>query len=118
MKHPPRISATKYKIYLTSSRLIFFNRSQSFSTSFLYKYINFSILFIIQNLSEKLYMQNSQEIHGVPIELSKIGLAAKKFPIRIEGHRGAGHLEPENSLKAFKRAIELGIDGVEFDVGF
>jgi len=41
---------------------------------------------------------------------------AKRFPLRIEGHRGAGHLEPENSLKAFKKAIELGIDGVEFDV--
>jgi len=40
----------------------------------------------------------------------------KKHPMRIEGHRGAGHLEPENSLKAFNKAIELGIDGVEFDV--
>jgi len=43
-------------------------------------------------------------------------IEAKRFPMRIEGHRGAGHLEPENSLKAFKKAIELGIDGVEFDV--
>jgi len=42
--------------------------------------------------------------------------STKKYPIRIEGHRGAGHLAPENSLKAFIRAIELGIDGVEFDV--
>jgi len=40
----------------------------------------------------------------------------KKHSIRLEGHRGAGYLEPENSLKAFKRAIELGLDGVEFDV--
>jgi glycerophosphoryl diester phosphodiesterase len=36
--------------------------------------------------------------------------------MRIEGHRGAGYLEPENSLKAFKKAIELGLEGVEFDV--
>jgi glycerophosphoryl diester phosphodiesterase len=35
---------------------------------------------------------------------------------RIEAHRGAGNLEPENSIKAFKRAIELGLDGVELDV--
>ena len=36
--------------------------------------------------------------------------------MRIEGHRGAGFLEPENSIKAFKKAIELGLEGVEFDV--
>jgi glycerophosphoryl diester phosphodiesterase len=41
---------------------------------------------------------------------------AKKHPMRIEGHRGAGHMELENSLKAFQKAIDLGIDGVEFDV--
>jgi len=34
----------------------------------------------------------------------------------VEGHRGAGYLEPENSIKAFKKAIELGLDSVEFDV--
>jgi len=38
--------------------------------------------------------------------------------MRIEGHRGAGYLEPENTIKAFKRAIELGLDGVELDVYF
>jgi len=47
---------------------------------------------------------------------SRMSIEAKRFPMRIEGHRGAGHLEPENSLKAFNKAIELGIDGVEFDV--
>jgi glycerophosphoryl diester phosphodiesterase len=35
--------------------------------------------------------------------------------IRI-GHRGAGALEPENTLRSFRRAIELGVDFVEFDV--
>ena len=34
----------------------------------------------------------------------------------MEGHRGAGYLEPENSIKAFNRAIELGLEGAEFDV--
>jgi len=47
---------------------------------------------------------------------AKLVNSLKKHPMRIEGHRGAGHLEPENSLKAFHKAIELGIDGVEFDV--
>ena len=32
------------------------------------------------------------------------------------GHRGAGALEPENTLRSFGRAIELGVDFVEFDV--
>jgi len=40
----------------------------------------------------------------------------KRTGLRFEGHRGAGALEPENSLKAFQRAIDLGIDGVELDV--
>jgi len=41
---------------------------------------------------------------------------ARKNGMRFEGHRGAGLLEPENTLKAFQRAIDLGIDGVELDV--
>jgi len=40
----------------------------------------------------------------------------RKFITRIEGHRGAGRLTPDNSIKGFKKAIELGLDGVELDV--
>ncbi len=36
-------------------------------------------------------------------------------PLRI-GHRGAAALAPENTLESFAAAIELGVDGVEFDV--
>jgi len=32
------------------------------------------------------------------------------------GHRGAGAYEPENTLKSFEKALELGVDAVELDV--
>jgi len=38
-----------------------------------------------------------------------------KLPLII-GHRGAKGTAPENSLSGFKKAVELGIDGVELDV--
>ncbi|MFX1442568.1 MAG: glycerophosphodiester phosphodiesterase [Promethearchaeota archaeon] len=39
-----------------------------------------------------------------------------KNKIFIIGHRGANSIAPENTLKAFQKAIELGADCVEFDV--
>lgn len=42
-------------------------------------------------------------------------LAAKDAPL-ILGHRGVPHLHQENSLAGIRRALELGLDGVEFDV--
>ncbi|HYF76231.1 MAG TPA: glycerophosphodiester phosphodiesterase [Symbiobacteriaceae bacterium] len=37
------------------------------------------------------------------------------MPLRI-GHRGAAGTHPENTMVSFKRAVELGCDGVEFDI--
>src|SRR3954471_2723455 len=41
--------------------------------------------------------------------------AAAPRPL-ILGHRGSSALAPENTLAAFKRCIEDGADGFEFDV--
>jgi glycerophosphoryl diester phosphodiesterase len=37
-------------------------------------------------------------------------------PFLIVGHRGAAGLEPENTLRSFARAIEIGVDAIELDV--
>ena len=36
--------------------------------------------------------------------------------IKVIGHRGCAGLAPENTLISFQKAIDLGVDGVEFDV--
>ena len=36
--------------------------------------------------------------------------------IYVEGHRGWAAKYPENTLLSFEKAIELGVDAVEFDV--
>jgi len=36
--------------------------------------------------------------------------------IEVIGHRGAAGLEPENTLRSVRRAVELGVDRVETDV--
>ncbi len=36
--------------------------------------------------------------------------------VEIHGHRGARGLRPENTIPAFERAIELGVDALELDV--
>ncbi len=43
----------------------------------------------------------------------RIPLKGRPF---IESHRGCNRLAPENSLSAFKKAIEIGCDSIEFDV--
>ena len=36
--------------------------------------------------------------------------------MKVIGHRGASAQSPENTMAAFRAAIELGADGIEFDV--
>ena len=39
-----------------------------------------------------------------------------KFMVKVLGHRGCAGIEPENTMRAFKRAMELGVDFIELDV--
>lgn len=41
---------------------------------------------------------------------------ASRAPFRIEGHRGARGLWPENTLAGFDGALALGVDAIELDV--
>ena len=51
---------------------------------------------------------------GEKMPLSTGNDAGKK--LYVIGHRGAAGLAPENTLAAFSRALELGVDGIELDV--
>ena len=44
-------------------------------------------------------------------------IPAVVFGMDIQGHRGARGLLPENTLPAFSRALELGVDTLELDTG-
>ena len=37
------------------------------------------------------------------------------YPTMVIGHRG-GYFGPENSMLCFRRAMEQGVEGIEFDV--
>jgi len=49
--------------------------------------------------------------------LALLGIAMTARGIEIQGHRGARGLLPENTLPSFERAIDLGVDGLELDLG-
>lgn len=49
------------------------------------------------------------------VKLYKISVGQQSVMLRI-GHRGARAYEPENTLRSFKKALEIGVDAIEFDV--
>jgi len=59
---------------------------------------------------------SSSKAKNLPKNQTQTIILDEKHTMRLEGHRGAGHLEKENTLRAFQKAIELGLDGVEIDV--
>lgn len=53
---------------------------------------------------------------GVLLIFSTATFAQTKKDFDIEGHRGARGLLPENTIPAFLKAVELGVDTLELDV--
>jgi glycerophosphoryl diester phosphodiesterase len=49
--------------------------------------------------------------------LLSLALAAPAFAFDLQGHRGTRGLAPENTLPAFEKAMRLGVDTLELDVG-
>ena len=49
--------------------------------------------------------------------LLSLALAAPTFAFDLQGHRGARGLAPENTLPAFEKALRIGVDTLELDIG-
>jgi glycerophosphoryl diester phosphodiesterase len=78
------------------------------------KGMNFSILVNILFMPLIVLMASgcfTSEKSIPPIDVEQ---PAKK--IDIIGHRGAAGLVPENTISAFQRACEIGVDAIELDV--
>jgi glycerophosphoryl diester phosphodiesterase len=52
-----------------------------------------------------------------PALLALLALALPAHAFDLQGHRGARGLAPENTLPAWKKALELGVDTIECDMG-
>lgn len=49
--------------------------------------------------------------------LLSLALSAPAFGFDLQGHRGTRGLAPENTLPAFEKAMRIGVDTLELDVG-
>lgn len=61
------------------------------------------------------FEERTSRLALLPHTSRKMTTGAESKPLVI-GHRGASGLAPENTLTAFRLALELGADGLEFDV--
>lgn len=48
--------------------------------------------------------------------MAQLIVSGQENPVSFFGHRGCRGLYPENTIVGFKKAIELGVDGIEWDV--
>ncbi len=54
---------------------------------------------------------------GAAVGTSIVPAQARNKPFDLQGHRGARGLAPENTLPAFARAMDIGVDTLELDIG-
>lgn len=59
-----------------------------------------------------------REIRNGRLVKMQDNLMVEKRDTKIWAHRGASGYAPENTLEAFRMAIEMGVDGIELDVQF
>ena len=76
--------------------------------------MNFGILVNILFVPLIVLMASACSTSGKSSPLIDVEQPAKK--IDIIGHRGAAGLVPENTISAFERACEIGVDAIELDV--
>lgn len=65
------------------------------------------------------YETNEYFDDDVLVDTSESSPLLLKIPLRLVyniGHRGAPHYFPENTMASFKKALELGVNGLEFDI--
>jgi glycerophosphoryl diester phosphodiesterase len=61
-------------------------------------------------------MQTTTSLRRAGLLLAAL-ISCSAWSFDLQGHRGARGLAPENTLPAFERALELGVDTLELDVG-
>ncbi len=54
---------------------------------------------------------------GITHLMLSLALSAPAFAFDLQGHRGTRGLAPENTLPAFEKAMRMGVDTLELDVG-
>jgi glycerophosphoryl diester phosphodiesterase len=59
-------------------------------------------------------MTNTRRVFALLLTIVLAGCASR---FDVQGHRGARGLLPENTLPAFERALALGVDTLELDIG-
>jgi glycerophosphoryl diester phosphodiesterase len=73
------------------------------------------VLYIWKFLLPKAYHKKGKPLQQIPVNMYK-SLNIQRFTMLRVGHRGARAYEPENTLRSFKKALEIGVNAIELDV--
>ena len=77
----------------------------------------------VQSLHHLGYDPDEKDHHDMGLLADRLGIELpaayrreRSQMMLIYAHRGASAIHPENTLRAFRHALALGVDGIEFDV--